>query len=385
MDGPAVMPITNPRIGKFINWKSSYIGDPADSVRLGIPAATTFNHLRRYRAMEYLASYSGRRDPDINGNSLSEFHIISRFPVRENGGDADIIINAHNWKKQYGAVNESWLWYKDYGDAFATRLILKDVAAPTVGGDDADNDYPTGAYGEWSEGVDAAGDDQSLVVTPQAIGTADGFRCSRLDVTNAVVHRLNVFGCPHEPTLSEAEALVSLSDFNVDETLRGWDDANSDDGTVGTLCHYMDAGDSVVHNTSRPLFNTCYALGVYQTGVAAPGASLRRDSVGNAQTYRVKPRNLTGAAGNVDCDPAIVLSGGAGAVVTLSSSIAGDSVTYTIPGGGLANPTLKTVSDFTDALEVDPDLDYITVKGTSAGGIELHVQAVSLWEPYQYR
>jgi len=72
-------------------------------------------------------------------------------------------------------------------------------------------------------------------------------------------------------------------------------------------------------------------------------------------------------------------------VVTFSSSVATDSVSYTIPGGGLLEPTLVTVSSFTDQLEVDDELDYITVSGTSAGGIELFVQAVSLWEPYQHR
>jgi len=384
------MPISNPRIGKLINWRQSYVGDPADSVNLGIPMAEDFNHLRRYRAMEYIASYSGRIAPfpadaaDINGNHLSKFHIISRYPVRENGGAAEIVINAHNWRHEYVAGNETWEWYNDMGDLFATRTILKNVAASTTGGDDDANDYPSGEYGEWFDGLDATNAAKSLTITPVAIGTDDGFRCSRLDVTNAIVHRLNVMGCPHEPTLTEAEALVSSSDFSVDEVIKGWDEANADDGTVGTVCHYLDAGDSVIHNSSRALFNTPYALGVYQTGVN-PAESLRQDADGNAQTYRVKPRNLTGAAGNVDCDPAIVVYGGAGCVVTMSSSVAADSVSYTIPGGGLLEPTLVTVSSFTDQLEVDDELDYITVSGTSAGGIELFVQAVSLWEPYQHR
>jgi len=375
------MTITNPPVGKFINWHTALTGDPAMSAQFGAPLVKTFNHLRRYRAMEYIASYSGRCDHTLNGNDANEFHVISRFPVRASGDDAQAIITAKLWRRGYAAGNETWEWYKDYTDGAADDTLYSAGAVSNTVTEDAGIMHAHGPGYEFAVDIE-----------PQAINTDDGFRCSRLDVSNAMIHRLNVFGCPHDPTLEAGEALVSLSDVSVGRVLQGWDEGN-DDGTIGTLCHYMDGDsseqvtgtDSVIHNTSRALFNTAYALGVYQTGVAAPGESLRQDSDGGAQTYRVKPRNLTGSGDKVPCDPAIIVYGGAGCVVTFSSSVAVDSVSYTIPGGGLAAPTLVTVSDFTGQLEIDDELDYVTVSGTSAGGIELYVQAVSLWEPHQYR
>lgn len=374
------MTATNPPVGKFINWKSALVGSPASSNALGKPLVKTFNHLRRYRAMEFLASYSGRYDPAINGDWASRFHIISRFPVRNNGtSDAQIGINLKAWKigrPVAGPINLLINWRKLLGGGVTTTL--RDCFIPVAAAsDDGINDKPNGIYGEWA-----------VEVTPEAIGTADGFRCSRLDVDNLVVHRLNVFGCPHDPMLDDDEALVKLSDMATGEVLRGWDQGN-DDGTIGALCHYMDAGDSVIHNSSRALFNTTYALGIHQTGVAAHNTGhLRQDSAGNAMSYRVAARNLTGnVVDDIPCDVAVVLMGDASCEVQLASVTAGDTSTITIPAGGYATPTLVTTShaQCTGALNIDPAGDTITITGISPAGINLYVNAVSLWEPYQHR
>jgi len=377
-----VTTISQPRVGELINWETAYVGDPALAAKFGAPMVRAFQHLRQYRAGEYVGSYSGRCDLTINGNNANRFHVITRFPVQANAGVVPLTITQKNWKLDYpAATTELVTWYRDYGDGAADITLYTGLAAATVATPDTSNDLASGRYCEWAEGEDGAGDDKELSVTPVAIGVNDGFRCSRLNIDNAMIHRINVFGCPHSPNIDEDEAVVGLADVSVNRVLQGWDHGN-DDGTVGAVAHYIDADDSCIHNTCRPLFNTCYALGVYQTGVN-PAESLRQDGDGGAQTYMVKPRNLTGSGDKVLCDPAIVVYGGAGAVVTFASTT--DSVTYTIPGGGLATPTLVTVSSFTDQLEVDDVIDYITVSGTSAGGIELYVQAVSLWEPYTLR
>ena len=380
------MTIINPPIGKFINWHRALVGDPAMSAAFGAPMVKTFNHLRRFRAMEYIASYSGRCNYAINGNDSNVFHVISRFPVRKSGDDATAIITSKQWRRGYGSGSETWEWYKDIGDVAVDKTLYSAGAASATVTDDTAASHANGPAREFSVDVE-----------PVAIGTDDGFRCSRLEISNAMLHRLNIFGCPLEPDLSNDEALIGLADISVGRVLQGWDEANSDDGTIGTLCHYMDGDssdvvtgtDSVIHNTARALFNTPYALGVHLNDEAAL-ISIRQDSSGNAMTYKVKARNLTGGVGDVVCDIAIVISGDAAARIKLSSATAGDSAVYTIPGGGLANPTLVTSSSFVgtnhaNALGIDPDGDTITIEALSGAGNDFYIQAVSLWEPYQHR
>ena len=380
------MTIKNPPVGKFINWHTALVGEPAMSAALGAPLVKTFNHLRRYRAMEYIASYSGRYEVAINGNDANEFHIISRFPVRASSDDATAIITAKNWRRGYAAGSETWEWYKDYTDGAADATLYSSGAVSNSVTDDGVNSHASGRGSEFAVDIE-----------PQAINVDDGFRCSRLDVANAMIHRLNVFGCPAEPDLAADEALLGLADISVGRVLQGYDETNTNAGTIGTLCHYMDGDssdavtgtDSVIHNTSRALFNTCYAKGVHLNDEAAL-ISIRQDSDGDAQTYKVKPRNLTGGVTDVECDIAIMVWGDAGAGVQMVSSTAGDSSKYTIPGGGLATPTLVTTADFTGAtythkLGVDPAGDYITINALSGAGNDVYINTVSLWENYQYR
>ncbi len=386
------MTTKNPPLGEFVNWQTAYVGEVPSSNKLGKRLVKTFNHLRRYRAQEYIASYSGRYDPAVNGNWASRFHIITRFPVRDSGDDAQIVINLKRWEIGRGVAGPIDVlvdWYKAYGGALT--ITLRECFIPVAEvTDDGINDDPSGFYAEWMEGVDGAGDTQPLTVTPVAIGTNDGFQCSRLNVDNIVVHRLNVMGCPHNPTLEDDESLVSLSDVATGQTLRGWDEGN-DDGTIGTLCHYMDGDaseqvtgtDSVIHNTSRALFNTPYALGVHLNNEAAY-IPIRSDAADNAMTYKVMPRNLTGGATDIACDPAIVVSGDIGARVKFSSTTAGDTAIYTLVAGDAA-PKLRTTSDFSSSLDIDPDGDTITIEALSGAGNDIYIHTVSLWEPPQYR
>jgi len=288
--------VNQPRVGELINWETAFVGEPALAAKFGAPMVRVFQHLRQYRAGEYVASYSGRCNLGINGNNANRFHVITRFPVQAGAGVVPLIITQKNWKLDYpAATTELVTWYRDYGDGAADITMYSGLAPATVATPDTVNDLASGRYCEWALGEDADGDEKELSVTPVAIGTNNGFRCSRLNIDNAMVHRLNVFGCPHGPNIDEDEAVAGLADVSVGRVLQGYVHG-TDDGTVGAVAHYIDADDSCVHNTARPLFNTSYALGVYQTGEAAPGDSLRQDGDGGAMTYRVMPRNLTGAA-----------------------------------------------------------------------------------------
>ena len=373
--------IINPRKGPFVNRETAFGGELALSNSLGANLVNAWNHLRRWRAGEYIASYSGRVDPAINGDNLSKFHIITRFPEQVDGSDVQIVVTQKNWMIGYaGAVNEKTEWRKLFGGA-VTETPYDSLAPPntiTIG--DTATSLPSGDYHEYE-----------FEVTPEAIGTADGFRCSRLDITNAVVHQLNVFGCPIEPDIDKASALVGLSDVAVGQTMRGFIQGTSD-GTVGALIHYMDDDgtngvDSVVHNSCRPLFQTPYALGVHLNN-EANYIPIRSDANDVSMTYKVKARNLTGnAVDDVACDPAIVISGDAGARIKMSSTTAADNVVYTIPGGGIpqAVPELKTTTDFGDTLNIDPAGDTITIEALSGAGNDVWIQTVSLWEGYRYR
>jgi len=389
------MTAKNPPVGEFINWQTAYVGEPPSSNKLGKRLVNTFNHLRRYRAQEYIASYSGRYDPAVNGDWESRFHIITRFPVRKSGDDAQIVISMKKWeigRPVAGPIDLLVDWRKAYGGAVTITLSECFVPVAAVA-DDGINDDPSGFYTEWMEGVDGAGDTQPLTVTPVAINTNDGFQCSRLDVDNIVVHRLNVMGCPHNPMLEDDESLVSLSDVATGQVLRGWDEGNND-GTIGALCHYMDGDssdavtgtDSMIHNSCRPLFNTPYALGVHLNNEAAY-IPIRSDAADAAMTYKVKPRNLTGGATDIACDIAVVISGDAAAELKFISNTAVDSSKIIIPAGGYANPTLITTShaQCEGTLNVDPDGDFIEIQALSGAGNDIYIHAVSLWEPYQYR
>ncbi len=370
------MTIKTPTVGKFINWKSALVGEPAMSSAFGAPLVHTFNHLRQFRAGEYVASYSGRCNHLINGNDANKFHIITRFPVQSGAGDVPVIITAKNWKRGYAAGNETWEWYKDYGDGAADSTPYSSGAvSASVANDTADSH------------ANGAGNEFAVDVTPVAIGTADGFRCSRLDVTNAMIHRLNVFGCPVDPDIDADEAVVRLASVSVGRPLRGYVHG-TDDGTIGALIHFTDddgtnGTDSVIHNTCRPLFNTPYALGVHLNDEAAY-IPIRSDSADNSMTYKVKARNLTGAVGDISCDVAVVISGDAGARIRMSSTTAADNTVYTL-GGGDAAPILKTTSDFTGTLDIDPAGDEITIEALSGAGNDIYIHTVSLWENYRYR
>ncbi len=43
--------------GKMINWETAFSGEPALSAKFGAPMVKAFQHLRQYRAGEYVASY----------------------------------------------------------------------------------------------------------------------------------------------------------------------------------------------------------------------------------------------------------------------------------------------------------------------------------------
>jgi len=368
--------IINPRRGPFVNRETAYGGEVALSTALGSKLVKAFNHLRRFRAGEYVASYNGRVDPAINGNHVSKFHIITRFPVQADAADVQLVATQKNWMIGYGGgVNEKTEWRKLYGGG-VTETPYDAAAPPAAVTDDTSISLPSGDYHEYEFGV-----------TPEAIGAADGFRCSRLDITNAVVHQLNVFGCPIEPDLDADAALVGLSDAAVGRVLQGYVDG-TDDGTIGALVHYMDDDgttgvDSVIHNTCRPLFNTPYALGVHLNNEAA-FIPIRSDTNDNSMTYAVEARNLTGGAGDIACDIAVVISGDAGAQIKLSSTIAVDNSTYTL-GGGDGAPILKTTSDFSGTLNIDPGGDFITIEALSGAGNDVYIHTVSLWENYRYR
>jgi len=366
--------ITNPRVGKFINWQCAYGGELAQSSAFGAPVVSTFNHLRQWRAGEYIASYSGRCNLAINGNSSNEFHIITRFPEQAGGGDVPLIITAKKWQLGYGAVNEVWEWYKDYTDIAADSTLYTSPATLNTVTDDTANSKAHGASREFAADVE-----------PVDIATNDGFRCSRLDVDNAMLHRLNVFGCPLAATLDEDEAVVSNLDVSAGQPLRGYVDG-TDDGTVGAVAHYIDAEDSCIHNTARCLFQTPYAKGVHLNDEAIL-IPIRSDVNGVAMTYKVKPRNLTGGATDIACDIALVISGDEEAAVKFISNTAVDSSTITIPAGGYANPTLITTSHAAceGTLNIDPDGDYIEIQALSGAGNDIYIHTVSLWEPYKNR
>ncbi len=369
----------NPRKAPLVNPQQCYTGSPASSPNLGASMQQAFTHLRNWRSGEFIAHYAGRPDEAVNGNATagttSSYYIITGFPAKHDTSDPDrnLIAIVQNWEKGYsGAVNEAWKWYKTAGGAL-TQTLWDEYAHGTGVTDDTKNVKPSGtAHHFGSEG-------KPMLVTPTA--SNDGFQVSKLTSDYALTASLVVFSAPVEDSLELEQIVAPLGNFYPGETLRGYD---GDEGrSVGAVAHLIDAGDSVVHNTRRVMFQTCYPLGCRNTGTAG-WVSVRADSATNPYTYRVKPSNLNAGTSLVDCLPALVITADSGAEIRYIDTTSGENWTYTSAGDSAA---LIHASD-----GVSSRAGYVGMPVTATAYSEIEVQitgntkdvtihTASLWGP----
>ncbi|MCP4536102.1 MAG: hypothetical protein GY832_03050 [Chloroflexi bacterium] len=310
--------------------------------------------------------------PTMNGATPQDFYIITRFP--ETAGSVDkryVGIELELYEVNFRTKMFKAEWYPDK-DVGGTSTVL--MATPSVGVDDYD--YTTVPELKWTWG------NENTYVVPVGSGTDDGFKCAKFEITYGLVARLSTYGVPISETLPLDQAVVPAANIAVNETLRGYD---SDAGTsIGAIAHMIDSGDSVIHNTSRCLFQTTYPMGMKLNNLAL--TDFREDSINNnPTTLKVVPRNLDGGTDKIEAEIALVMTcDAAGEVVKYSSGA--DTWTFTSSGAMVAQ--LVTTSDGVGGslgagrgLEIDVTADYIQIEGNTNGNHDLIVHTASLWEP----
>jgi hypothetical protein len=355
----------------------------------GISLQNTFNFARNYK-QNMVAAYIGRPDRSINGSTtgatLRKFHVITGSPVKADWATnpkRQLCVAVKLWHYNWGSGTRTWKWYETMGGGSST-LLTEDLIAS--GANDTDVDYPSGEFVMFPQS------DGDCQYTPVVAGTDDGFVASTLEVDYALVSALGVWEMPTPGTwMTDTQVYNTPSpNFHEEQTLRGVDGA-SISTSVGALADNINqaAKDTMVHNTRRCLFQTCYPICAYSDGVGSgvqTWNNLREDSAGNAQTYRVIPSNLTEGSSDIDCYPAIVLGAGTadGVEIRVSSVTAGDKWEY-VQSGAVGSDTLITASDGTGAtgtgVMVDPDEDFIKIEVKASTSVEALIKTVSLWEP----
>ncbi len=363
------MPIINPSKGKFVNPQLCYTGTPARSATHLQPAWNTFQYLRGYGALQYVASYIGRPVIDDNGNEDADFYVITGFPekVGTTTTTRDLFLYLLGWSNTNLAGNETIVWHDVVGDA---GVSLYDTGC-------ADSQTDTAATGP-TGAVHA----HNVTVTPVAIGTDDGFKMSHVDCDNILPACLLVAGAPATSTLDADQAVTPLTQFEVHSPLRGIDESTAPDdfGNIGALAYYQNTDDSVAHNSRSCMMQVCYPVGNYAEDTVAY-TDTRADGTPSDYTYKLMPRQGLWTTSDVSCDLALCISGDNGAKIKLSTTVAGDSWIYTLAGG--CNKTLIVGSDGDGDAKLDVRVagDYLKIESLTEEGNDLTIHTVSIWEP----
>jgi len=236
-----------------------------------------------------IALYFGRNSPASNGgtsfNVYRNFHIITHAPrlrdYTQTDHDRRLLVSFRYWGYQmHSATQRHFRWFKDFGDS--TASWTKTVAYHNPASSDADTDYPSGG-----------GDIFVCDYTPQIHTVKNGFRCSKFQIDNALVHSLSVEELPlkNSQLSNSQKAWLDPSRFKPGQPLTA-QTGTPYTGSIDSLINVQNGygTDSCIANQARCLFQTPYPVCAYSDGDGTSTMSwrsLREDGHGHAQKYKL--------------------------------------------------------------------------------------------------
>jgi len=239
-----------------------------------------------------IALYYGRNDEDSNGGATKDvyrnFHIITHAPrlrdYTQTDHDRRLLISFRYWGHIFRSPSvptyRSFGWYKDFADGTADWTKTVAYHNPLV--DDADTDYPNGG-----------GNTFVCDYTPQLHTAKDGFRCSKFQIDNALVHSLSVEELPlkNSQLSNSQKAWLDPSRFKTGQPLTA-QTGTPYTGSIDSLINVQNGygTDSCIANQARCLFQTPYPVCAYSDGDGTSTMSwrsLREDGHGHAQKYKL--------------------------------------------------------------------------------------------------
>ena len=243
-----------------------------------------------------IALYFGRNDPAENGGlegisggqngKTNKYHIITHAPrlrdYTQTDHDRRLLVSFRYWNYVYELPGSSrkFEWFKDFADS--TADWTKTVAYHNPASNDADTDYPSGG-----------GDAFVCDYTPQLHTAKDGFRCSKFQIDNALVHSLSVEELPlkNSQLSNSQKAWLDPSRFKAGQPLTA-QTGTPYTGSIDSLINVQNGygTDSCIANQARCLFQTPYPVCAYSDGDGTSTMSwrsLREDGHGHAQKYKL--------------------------------------------------------------------------------------------------
>ena len=208
------------------------------------------------------------------------------------------------------------------------------------------------------------------------------FQVKRLSIEACQVASVTIWAGP-DKSLSDSQIDIKPEDVASGKVIRGY--TGTGRPSVGDLFHLQgslsDTADDIERVTRRCMMQIGTAYGFYA------GASLSNHRVyGSDHEFRVRGR-VNSDIFNIDTGqilPAFVITGTEGAQITVTNSTATTNTTwtYTIPAGGISNPTLIAPTDGTGTIDliVGDNLCYIEVD--TGAGDEIVIYTSSLWEKF---
>jgi hypothetical protein len=348
---------THQKRAKYISKKGLKTGMQPRAIT-GDAGRDTFNHLRAHRQGETYGRQWGRPNGALNGGGVSDFHIISQAitPADTSQTTRKILVQIQHWNTStYGSGPVRTADHRWNTTSFATAYFFSNSGDSYVTG-------PTGPLIEHIFDID--------VSSPTSGFTSDLLECG------GIVAAIGVTTLPEETLTTDAAYGVIPGNTSPGQTIRG----EKDNGSVGAMVYYQDAGDSVLANTRRCLFYQMHAAGFYAIGAGAAGYDyIWGGSISaNPATLKIKGRNLRGRSAftQFNTDLAFVCTHDDGAGLRFTSAQTGNIATWT-GSGTVTTPTLYVVNDF---LRVDPTGDEITVEFYVDSTHAINVNTLSLWE-----
>lgn len=336
--------------------------------------ARSLDYTRNSFTLPFACSTSS--PPDTTTNPLgSAANPITLYPIMRAEAQADgtarpMLLLVDRW--QDDATNDPIVrWYPNY--------------APGV---------PGASYGIWDNGICAASNPgytgRIYLDTAQAfdaddflVTSTDGsYKVGLVEIENTQLAAASLYLAPKQ-TIDEDQQLVAEKDVAIGQVIRGY--TGTGRRSVGDIVHYTGGGKGD-YDTAEWATRKCFGQIMIPRGYWTDSTSYQQ-FWGDQFFWYINPRALSDfLQGGIDTtviEPTIVVSGDEGSEVRVTNTNSGNTWTYTIPAGGIANPTLITDSSgtYSGALEYtsSSDIYKFEVKGPTAGG-EMILWTASLWE-----